>query len=434
MDSTIAITLQRSVVLGLATLPLLAACELGNPSNQATPSSILPATLDEGLKLGVLLPTTGDLAPIGQPMVAVLPLLVDQVNACGGVNQAPVTLIIKDTQTDPVAGVEAMTQLVEVNRVHGVVGAIASSVSSGAVEVAVRNRIPLLSPGSTSPIFTERAKQNDFRGYWARTAPPDRYQAAALAQLAIDRGYDRISTIAINNDYGIGLEQAFVATFEKLGGTVINRDNPSRYDPQATTFESEAAAVFSNSPDAVLAVLYPETGSLLLRSAYQQGLTNGVQILLTDGVKTETFPDDVGQTADGSYILSGAIGTVPGASGPGLEQLTALWEETQGTGISAFVPHAWDAGVLLILAAQAAGTHRGEAIMAELRSVAGGDGVEVSDVCEGLALLRDGQAINYQGASGNVDIDEYGDVVSNYDIWTVTDEGAIAVIDHIRLD
>lgn len=426
--------LKNFVVLGMAILPLLTACQPGNPSNPATTTSLQPATLDEGLKLGVLLPITGDLAPVGQPMVAVLPLLVDQVNACGGVNQAPVTLIIEDTQTDPGAGMEAMSKLVEVNRVHGVVGAIASSVSSGAVDVAVRNRIPLLSPGSTSPIFTERAKEDDFRGYWARTAPPDRYQAVALAQLAIDRGYDRISTIAINNDYGVGFEQAFVNAFENLGGTVINQANPTRYDPKATTFDSEIAAAFGDSPDAVLAILYPETGSLLLRSAYQQGLTDGVQLLLTDGVKTESFPDDVGQTADGSYIVSGAIGTVPGASGTGLEALTALWEETQDTSIGAFVPHAWDAGALLILAAQAAGSHDGEAIMAELRSVAGGDGVEVSDVCEGLALLREGTAINYQGASGNVDIDEYGDVVGNYDVWTVTDEGAIAVIEQIRLD
>lgn len=426
--------LKNFLVLGMAALPLLTACQPGNLSNQTAPSSIQPATLDEGLKLGVLLPTTGDLAPIGQPMVTVLPLLVDKVNACGGVNQAPVTLIIEDTQTDPGAGMEAMIKLVEVNRVHGVVGAFASSVSSGAVDVAVRNRIPLLSPGSTSPMFTERAKEGDFRGYWARTAPPDRYQAAALAQLAIDRGYDRISTIAINNDYGVGFEQAFVNAFENLGGTVINQANPTRYDPKATTFDSEIAAAFGDSPDAVLAILYPETGSLLLQSAYQQGLTDGVQILLTDGVRTESFPDDVGQTADGSYIVSGAIGTAPAASGAGLEQLTTLWEETQGTNLSAFVPHTWDAGALLILAAQAAGSHDGGAIMAELRSVAGGDGVEVSDVCEGLALLREGTAINYQGASGHVDIDEYGDVVGNYDVWTVTDEGAIAVIEQIRLD
>ncbi|MFM7576928.1 MAG: hypothetical protein ACKO5Q_08330 [Microcystaceae cyanobacterium] len=41
----------------------------------------------------------------------------------------------------------------------------------------------LISPGSTSPVFTDQAKKGDFQGYWARTAPPDTYQAQALAAL-----------------------------------------------------------------------------------------------------------------------------------------------------------------------------------------------------------------------------------------------------------
>jgi neutral amino acid transport system substrate-binding protein len=408
------------------------ACQQSTEPSQ--PSSVAPATTDEGLKLGALLPATGDLSSIGQPMIEALPLLVETVNACGGVNDAPVTLILEDSQTDPTAGTEAMTKLAEADGVHAVVGAFASSVSGGAVDVAVRNNVPLLSPGSTSPVFTERAEQGDFQGYWGRTAPPDTYQAAALAQWAIDNGHERVSTVVINNDYGVGFEQAFVSAYEKLGGTVINKENPTRYDPKAATFDSEAAAAFSGQPDAVLAVLYVETGSLLLRSAYEQGLTDGVQIMLTDGVQTESFPEDVGRTANDRFILAGAMGTVPGAGGDALETFAILWEENTGRSPSAFVPHTWDAGALLILAAEAAGTNNGEAIMTQLRAVAGGDGVEVTNVCDGLARLRNGEAINYQGASGNVDLDENGDVIGNYDVWTVTEEGAIEVVDQIQLD
>ena len=396
--------------------------------------SIPPATTDEGLKLGVLLPATGDLASIGQPMIAVLPLLVEMVNACGGVNNAPVTLILEDSQTDPTAGAEAMTKLAEVDGVHAVVGAFASSVSAGAVDVAVRNEVLLISPSSTSPVFTERAEQGDFRGYWGRTAPPDTYQAAALAQWAIDNGYERISTVVIDNDYGVGFEQAFVSTYENLGGTVINKENPTRYDPRGRTFDAEAAAAFSGQPDAVLAVLYAETGSLLLRSAYEQGLTDGVQIMLTDGVQTESFPADVGKTADDRFILAGAIGTVPGAGGAALEAFATRWEERRGRPPGAFVPHTWDAGALVILAAEAAGTNDRQAIMEQVRTVAGGDGVDVTDVCEGLERLRNGERINYQGASGNVDLDENGDVIGNYDVWTVTEEGAIEVVEQIKLN
>ncbi len=397
------------------------------------PTATSPAETGAGLKLGALLPATGDLSSIGQPMLSALPLLVDTVNACGGVNDAPVTLVIEDDQTDPSAGAEAMTKLVEADRVNAVVGAFASSVSSAAIDIAVRNNVPMVSPGSTSPVFTERAKSGTFNGYWARTAPPDTYQAAASAQLAIDRGLNRVATVVINNDYGVGYEQAFVQAFEELGGTVVNKDNPTRYDPKATTFDSEAAAAFGGQPDAVVAVLYAETGSLLLQSAYEQGLTDGVQILLTDGVQTAEFPEDVGKTSDGSYILSGALGTVPGAGGPALADFTKLWQDAKGSEPGAFVPHTWDAAALLVLAAEAAGSNDGAAIQAELRNVANG-GTEVTDVCQGLELLRQGQDINYQGASSNVDIDEFGDVVGNYDVWTVNAEGQIEVIDQVNLN
>ncbi|MEM1426276.1 MAG: ABC transporter substrate-binding protein, partial [Cyanobacteria bacterium P01_H01_bin.130] len=323
-----------------------------------------------GLKLGALLPATGDLSSIGQPMLEVLPLLVDQVNACGGVNGAPVELITADDQTTPTTGAEGMTKLAEVDQVAGVVGSFASSVSMAGVDVAVRNEVMMISPGSTSPLFTERAENGDFKGFWARTAPPDTYQAEALAQLASDRGYKTVATVAINNDYGVEFEQRFIQAFEALGGTVVNADNPTRYDPQAATFTTEASAAFGEKPDAVAAILYVETGALLLKAAYEQGLSEGVQNMLTDGVKTEEFPAQVGQDVDGKPIIAGAIGTVPGADGVGLAALEALIQEKLGKAPAAFVPQTWDATSLLMLAAQAAGENSGTGIQSKLRDVA----------------------------------------------------------------
>jgi len=158
-----------------------------------------------------------------------------------------------------------MTKLAEVDKVAGVIGSFASSVSGAAVDVAVRKKVMLVSPGSTSPVFTDRAKKGDFKGFWARTAPPDTYQAQALAVLAKKKGFQNVATVVINNDYGVGFEREFVSAFDKLGGTITNKQNPVRYDPKAATLDSEAAAAFANQPDAVAAVLYAETGSLLLR-------------------------------------------------------------------------------------------------------------------------------------------------------------------------
>jgi neutral amino acid transport system substrate-binding protein len=390
------------------------------------------ASDSEGLKLGALFPITGDLSSIGQNMPIAAQLAVDTINACGGVNGTPVTIVKEDDQTDPVAGTSAITKLTEVDKVSGVVGSFASSVSTAALDVAVRNNVMMISPGSTSPVFTDRAKNGEFNGFWARTAPPDTYQAQALAALANKEGFKNVSTVVINNDYGVAFEQQFVNAFTTAGGNILNKEKPVRYDPKATTLDSEAGLAFANQPDAVAAVLYAETGSLLLQAAFKQGLTKGVTVLLTDGVYSEDFTKQVGKTADGNSIIAGALGTVPGADGKALGEFTTLWKEKTGDkAITAFVPHTWDATILLMLAAESAGNNTGEGIKSKIREVSGGEGTEVTDPCQAMELLRKGEKINYQGASGNVDIDENGDVVGVYDVWKVNPDGSLAVIDKI---
>jgi len=109
-----------------------------------------------------------------------------------------------------------------------------------------------------------------------------------------------------------------------------------------------------------------------------------------------------------------------------------LWKEKTGDKpVTAFVPHTWDATILLMLAAQSAGSNTGEGIKSKIREVSGGEGTEVTDPCQAMELLRKGEKINYQGASGNVDVDENGDVVGVYDVWKVNPDGSLAVIDKI---
>ena len=401
---------------------LLTACQSGDSGSTGG---------GDGLKLGTLTPTTGDLSSIGQNMPVAVKLAVDTINACGGVNENPVTLINEDSQTDPSAGSSAMTKLAEVDRVAGVVGAFASSVSTAAVDVAVRNKVMLVSPGSTSPVFTDRAKNGDFNGYWARTAPPDTYQAQALAALAEKQGFKNVSTVVINNDYGVGFEEQFVQAFEKLGGQITTKGKPVRYDAKAATLDTEAKAAFGGQPDAVAAVLYAETGSLLLKSAFEQGLSKGVTVLLTDGVYSEDFVRQVGKTGDGKSIIGGSLGTVPGANGESLQDFSNLWKQETNKEVTAFVPHSWDAGVLMMLAAEASDANTGEGIKSKVLEVANAPGTEVSDPCEAMELVRNGEDINYQGASGNVDIDANGDVVGSYDVWQVGEDGSLEVIDKV---
>ncbi|HBL13716.1 MAG TPA: amino acid ABC transporter substrate-binding protein, partial [Cyanobacteria bacterium UBA11162] len=92
----------------------------------------------------------------------------------------------------------------------------------------------------------------------------------------------------------------------------------------------------------------------------------------------------------------------------------------------AYVPHSYDAAALLMLAAEAAKANTGEGIKSKIREVSAG-GTEVTDLCQAMEMVRKGEDINYQGASGNVDIDENGDVIGDYDTWKVETDGKLSV-------
>ncbi|MEL6221832.1 MAG: ABC transporter substrate-binding protein [Cyanobacteria bacterium J06627_8] len=423
----------------IALLGALVACQAEPPQpdgatgdDTAEPTAVEPT--GEGLKIGTVLPITGDLAQYGGPMQDSVSLLVDTVNACGGVMGQPVTLISEDGQTEPSAGASAMTKLAEVDQVAGVVGAAASSVSSATVDIAVRNEVVQISPSSTSPVFTERALEGDFDGFWFRTAPPDTFQGMALAELAQENNYETVAVLAINNDYGNGLVESFGSAFEELGGAIANGDEPTLYPPDATTFDSEVIEAFSGTPDAVMIVAYPETGSLILKSAYEQGFLDGsVDVILTDGMKDDSVAELVGTTPEGGFIIEGLVGTAPSSGGPGLDAFQDIYTTEFQRDPAVFDPNSWDAAALIVLASEAAQSTIGADIKASIAAVANAPGEEVSDVCEALEIVKSGEDINFQGASSSVDLDAQGDVAGSYDIWTIAEDGSIEIIDTVSI-
>ncbi|NET49914.1 MAG: hypothetical protein F6K09_14610, partial [Merismopedia sp. SIO2A8] len=87
--------------------------------------------------------------------------------------------------------------------------------------------------------------------------------------------------------------------------------------------------------------------------------------------------------------------------------------------------YVWDAAALMMLAAEAAGRNSKYGIQAELRNVANPPGIEVTDICQGLEYIRQGESINYQGISGQVDLGGWGDVnrVQHYGVWRIDETG-----------
>lgn len=90
--------------------------------------------------------------------------------------------------------------------------------------------------------------------------------------------------------------------------------------------------------------------------------------------------------------------------------------------------------MLLILAAEKAKASRGDAIREAIRQISNPPGEKVTEICPALTLIRAGQKVNYQGASGAVDLNAQGDVMGTYEVWTVQADGTIGTIGAIAVD
>jgi neutral amino acid transport system substrate-binding protein len=391
-----------------------------------------PAVIQDGLRVGVLLPRTGSYAIYGKPMLQVFPLLMHRVNACGGVNAAPVTFIAKDDRADPSMASRWMAELSMVHRVQVVIGGINSPVSLSLVDSLPRLQVPILSPASTSLLIPERVEDHGMEGYWARTVPSDGEEAATLAGLAIAQEIESVAIVVVNDDYGTRFAEAFTAAFEAAGGTAVNGENLIRIDGRSPEAIDPAITEVLDVAEALLLIAYPNSGGRWLRDLTGQDLLGDRQLLLTSSVYTPRFLDALGLTVEERTQIEGALGLAPGASGRGYIPFRTLWEEQEGYPPPAFVAQTWDAGVLVLLAAEAAGRNSSRGIVASLPQVANPPGTEVSDVCRALELLRQGEAINYQGASGPVDLDPLGNVIGSYDVWSVNDQGQFNVLYQIQ--
>lgn len=369
------------------------------------------------LNIGTILPLTGDLGSLGPPIENGARLAVQQLNECGGLQ---VNGVYEDSGTNEQTSSSAADKLINTDNASVVVGAGASRNSFAIVDSLAQSGVVQISPASTSPDFTDY----EDNGYFFRTVPSDALQGIVLSEIAEDEGYETVNVLALNDDYGQGIAEVFEENFTEAGGTV---DENIAYDPMGTSFQSEVEQVSSGEPDAVMVASFPDTGSIIMQQASEQGLVGEVPFLFTDGLADPELPESSG------VDLEGEMGTRPATEGPGTEDFTEAYQEEFDSSPGTFSSNAYDAVMLAALAASAAGDTDGEAIRDSLPDVSqGGEELLPGDICEGLEAAANGDDVNYQGAAGAQDFDDNGDVTSDYELWEFDEEGEIGQVELIE--
>jgi ABC-type branched-subunit amino acid transport system substrate-binding protein len=383
----------------------------------------------EGTKIGIMQALTGDLGTYGGPMTDAMKLAVKEVNENGGVLNGTLLVMVEDTETSEVPAVDAANKLVKRDKVPAIIGTTSSGPSMAIISITTGNDVIQISSSNTARDFTTY-EDNDF---YFRTCPSDTLQCKAMARLAIKDGYTTASTLVVNNPYGIGFEEVFIKEFDTLGGKVLKS---VKYNPAGTIFDSEVEKVCKPNPDFVMLCSYPETGSVILKSAYERGHMDKIDWLLSEGLRDETLAEMVGKDEAGNYIIAGLKGTTPDprVAGPAYETFKQSYEAEYGKEVTTYCSNSYDAAAVIALAIEKAGTATGTAIRDNIRDVANPPGKEVLDIGEALRLIRAGQEINYQGASGELTFDENGDVFGAYAEFSFADNGSIEFGDSIELE
>ncbi len=228
------------------------------------------------LRIGTLLPETGNLAFLGPPEIAGVQLAVEEINAAGGVLGAPVELVegdSGDTTTD--TAVQTVTRELAAG-VDAIIGAASSSVSASVIDQITGAGVTMFSPANTSKQFSDYPDE----GLYFRLGPSDILQGQVLAEVIAEDGNASLVILNFDDDYGNGLAADLAASFEAGGGEVIDT---IVYDPQAQTFSAEVGQALEADADAIALIGFDETSRLLV-TLVEQGLgPNDIPTYLVDG-------------------------------------------------------------------------------------------------------------------------------------------------------
>jgi len=333
----------------------------------------------EEIKVGAILPLSGDLSAYGKYVQRGIELAAEEINANGGIDGANITVLYRDNEGKSDKTVSVMNALIAEDKVPVVIGAVVSENTLAVCPIAEKKKVVLISPTSTS------SKLSDYKNYVFRTCPSDIYQGKALSDVIFDLKPEgaRVAVMFVDNDYGVGLKDAFVKSYQERGEIVA----VEAHKEGDTEFTGVLSAIKDKNPDVVVLITYAKEGAAIVKQGREEGLD--VAWVGSDGIKSNAFIEQAGKDAEGvkaTYPISMVSESVT-------ENFVKLYRAKYGTGsIDTDVTYGYDT------------MH----VVAEAIEKGGYDAEDISDA------LRE---IRYHGVCGAKKFDENGDVPPAYDLW-----------------
>jgi branched-chain amino acid transport system substrate-binding protein len=209
------------------------------------------------ISIGVIAPMSGPGAALGEFAKNVVDITVEKINAEGGVNGQPITLVYEDDQCDPAKSVSAMQKLINVDHVKIVLETTCSSGVISSVPIATQNGVFVFSSFATS------GNLKNISPLFARTIPSEVGLSEALANYSISKGWKKIAVIQENSEYPESIVNTFETAVTPKGIQIVKE----KFDTKNTDLRTSITKLKAENPDALFLVpATPATAQIIINN------------------------------------------------------------------------------------------------------------------------------------------------------------------------
>jgi branched-chain amino acid transport system substrate-binding protein len=359
------------------------------------------------MKIGTIHPLTGGNADYGIGLTSAAEWAAESVTKA--MKSARVAGSCKitaseDDQATPALAVEAATKLVKSNKVNAIVGPLTSaSTTSAAQSVTVPNNIVMIATAASSPTITKFADKD----LLFRTYPSDAFQGKVIVA-AVQKAYGKGVTLSIgarNDAFGTALANVVTNEWVKGGGDIGRK---VLWNPENATFDSEAKLLTEGSPDVWVIVDFPDTFAKVGPALVRTGKWDPKKTFFTEAMYDEAVIKTIGVK-----VMAGARGTAAKSIGVDSDKWKADRKAAKPDTKETFVDaSAYDATVLLCLAAIHGKSTESSALTKSLRAVSGTEGgteIPWTNLVDAVKAAAAGDNFTYQGAWTTAKFDAAGD-------------------------
>lgn len=304
---------------------------------------------DETIKIGANLELSGGVASYGQSIEEGLKLAIEEINK-DGIDGKKIELVTFDNKSDAAEATNGAIKLISQDKVSAIIGAATSTNTLAQVEIAQKNKTPLITPtGTNSTITSKDGVLNDFV---FRTCFIDPFQGTVAANFASSDLKVKNAAIIIDSssDYSKGLAASFQKSFEGNGGKIVAEE---AYVAKDTDFNAILTNIKAKNPEFVFLPGFYEEVGLIIKQARALGID--APIMGGDGWDSPTLIDIAGADPLNNTFITNHYSS--GDSDPKVQDFVKAFEgKYDGKSPDAFAALGYDTAYFIADAIKRAGS------------------------------------------------------------------------------